>query len=134
MNEIRQYRNELILAAAFLIFLGALFYKYSQRDGNLSFAKSSQQELSSLKETIALKKVWGSPKNAQKVKRLKTIVPANKVKWHQEGKKLAATFSGLSGRELNTVVNKVMNLPVEIELLKIDKTGKTYQLECKCKS
>jgi len=133
MNLIKHYRNELILGAAIFLFLAALLFKYERKTEVLSSQKQTQKELAQLRDLEAMKNVWGDKKISKKVQRLQAIVPKNKVKWHKEAKKLTASFSNLSGRELNSAVNRILNLPVEIEQLDIDKSGGSYRLECKCK-
>ena len=133
MNLLRHYRNEIILGAAILFFLAALLFKYERKTEVLSSQKQIQKELTELRDLEAMKNIWGAKGIPKKVQRLQTLAPASKVSWHKEAKKLSASFNNLSGRELNNVLNKILNLPVVIELLDITKTGKTYRLECKCK-
>jgi hypothetical protein len=129
----KRYQNELIVLAALILFAGAFLYKQSREAAAVSGAKQVRQELSEVRRLIDLKKIWGSSKLSQKVDKLKGAVPPSKIKWQKKARKLHATFSTLSAREVNTVVTKILNLPVEIEELKIDKSDRTYQVECRCK-
>jgi predicted RND superfamily exporter protein len=129
----KRYRNELIVLAVLLLFIGAFFYKQGRESAALEGAKQIRQELSEVRRLVDLKKIWGSSKITQKVGQLKQAVPPAKVTWQKKAKKLHATFSDLTAREVNTVVTKILNLPVEIKELKIDKNGRSYQVECRCK-
>jgi hypothetical protein len=133
MMQWRVYKNEILVGLALLLLVIAFFYKQgelSAQNGGQSAAVTSLQEL---KEVIALKKVWGDKKITKKVDALKTMVPANQVKWKRNGKKLTATFSKLNPNLLNKMTTKVMNIAVEIQKLEVKKSGGTYQMELKCK-
>ncbi|HHD79220.1 MAG TPA: hypothetical protein ENK98_06265 [Epsilonproteobacteria bacterium] len=129
----KRYQNELIVLATFVIMLGAYAYKHTQVTSQAEAVQSTQKALDELKEVIALKKVWANKKTSKKLSALQSLVPASKVKWSKKGKKVTATYTGLSSNELNKLTTKILNLPVEINLLNIEKTGSTYHVEFKCK-
>jgi hypothetical protein len=68
-------------------------------------------------------------------KALKTIVDAGKVKlFQQKSKKLVASYEKLNQNELNTITNKLLNTPLQIEKLLIKKIGEDqFTLELTCK-
>ena len=131
--SLRRYQNELIVAAALLLFAGGWFYKYQKQTAEMEHAKEARRELIEVKRLIALKKIWADPKTTKKIDMLKHSVTASKVTWQKSAKKLHAVFAGLSAREVNTVVTKILNLPVQIKQLDINKSGNSYRVECTCK-
>lgn len=129
----KRYQNELIVLIAFLFMLGAYGYKMAQVSSqaqNLAEAKHSVEEI---QEVISLKRIWADTKTSKKVEKLQTLVPASKIKWSSQNKKVAASYKNLTAAELNTVVTKILNVAVEIEKLKIQKVASSYDVEFKCK-
>jgi len=133
MMQLKAYKNELIVGLAFLLLIIAFSYKQIQVSNQNSATSGTAASLQELKDVIALKKVWGDKKSTKKVEKLKTLVAPSKVKWHRQGKKLTASFQGLSAQEFNRLMTKIMNLPVEIQKLEVHNTGSVYQVEFKCK-
>jgi hypothetical protein len=129
----KRYQNELIALGAFVVMLGAYAYKHNQVTSQAKEVQRVQNSLGEIKEVIALKKVWANKKTTKKIVALQTLIPASKVKWSKKGKKVTATYAGLSSNELNKLTTKILNLPVEVRLLDIKKTGSTYNVEFKCK-
>ena len=129
----KRYQNELIALGAFVVMLGAYAYKHNQVTSQAQEEQRVQNTLGELKEVIALKKIWADKKTTKKIAALQTLVPASKVKWSKKSKKVTATYTGLSSNELNKLTTKILNLPVEVRLLDIKKTGSTYNVEFKCK-
>ncbi|MDQ7086273.1 MAG: hypothetical protein Q9M36_15825 [Sulfurovum sp.] len=127
------YKSELIVGSAFLVLLIAFFYKQAVISSEGNAGQESQAILYEIKETIALKKVWGDKKMIKKLNKIQKMISPSQVKWDRRGKKLKAVFSNLSSRELNQVVEKIMRLGVEIQKLSIKKLGASYSLEFKCK-
>ena len=129
----KRYQNELIVAAALLFALFALSYKGIQ---HARVAKEHQQvskQITQIKKTIALKRIWGNKKIAAKVNALQQLVPASKTIWRKEGRKLHVTYKQLDGRELNKVITKFLNVAVQIEALNIEKKDKLFHMELTCK-
>ena len=93
----------------------------------------ASRSVGEIKEVIALQKIWSDKKIPSKVKKLQTLIPADKVKWNSQGKKVTATYKGLTTTELNSLTTKILNLPVEIQKLKIQKVATSYDVEFKCK-
>ena len=131
LAQLKAYKNEFIVGIALLLLIITFFYKQGQVSGGADVTTgTSVQEL---KEVIALKKVWGYKKTTKKVDKLKTVIAPSKVKWSKKSKKLTASFKNLNNQELNRLVIKIMNLPVQIQKLEIKQSGGSYQLEFKCK-
>ena len=129
----KRYQNELIVLAAFLLMLFAYVYKYNHTQAQVQGATKSQQSVREFKEAVALKKVWADKNLDKKITILKTIVPSSKVSWNTQKQKVSASYKALSASELNKLMGKILNMPIEITLLNIDKIGKVYNVELKCK-
>ena len=127
------YKNEMIVALAFLLFIGAFFYKNHVVSAQGSTGSESVQILEDMKESMALKALWGDKKMSKKLEKLKVGISPSKFKWTKKGKNLSATFNTISAKELNILMKKLMNLAVEIQRLDISKLGASYTLELKCK-
>ncbi len=144
--SLKRYQNELVVLLAFLLMLGALFYKKGQISSQAEYASSTKQATSDFKEIVALKKVWADKKTSKKVEKLKLLIPAEKVKWSNKSKKLTASYKGLTAAELNKLVTKILELAVEIqklevqnkdsfnvEFIKMQNISSFYDVEFKCK-
>ena len=131
--NLNQYRNELIVGLAFMLMLMAFFYKNAQISSQAEQLFTMKQEVRDFKEIIAYKRVWGDKGLSKKIDKLQTIVPASKITWSKKGKKLTARYSGLTPKELNKMMTKLMSLPVQIAGLDIARVGENYNVECKCK-
>jgi len=131
--SLKKYQNELIALLTLLLMVTALFYKSVQVSSGAKQAAEREQLVNEFKEIVTLKRVWADKKISKKLDKLKELTPASKVKWSKKGKKLTATYTGLSASELNKLTTKIMNLAVQIELLDIQKNGSSYTMEFKCK-
>jgi hypothetical protein len=131
--SLKKYQNELIVLTALFLMVVAFFYKSAQVTLGAKQATQMQQSVNEFKEIVALKRVWADKKISKKIDKLQQLIPASKVKWSKKGKKLTATYQGLSANELNKLTTKIMNLAVQIQLLEIQKSGASYHVEFKCK-
>jgi len=113
--------------------LGALLFKQGEISGKEERIKRLQSSVSELKEVVALKEIWGDKNLEKRVRELESVVPASKVKWNQKSKKVTASYQELTINELNTLMKKVLNLAVEMQLLDIKKEGELYHVELRCK-
>ena len=129
----KRYQNELILAVALLFALTAFVYKNHIYESVVLKNQQTAQELVVLQETAGLKKIWTDKRISSRLDALRSMVPPSKVQWHKSGKKLTATFTQLQPSELNRMVSKLLNLPVQIDRIHIVKKGETYEVELKCK-
>ncbi len=131
--NLRANKYELIVGLSFLLMLMAFFYKNAQVSSQVEELFAMKQEVRSLKEIIALKRVWGDKGLSKKIDKLQKIVPAAKVTWNKKGKKLTARYKDLTAKELNKLMTKMMSLAIQIIELDISKSGEKYNVECKCK-
>lgn len=123
----------MIVTVALLFALVALAYKYTHRSVVHHESLQMQQTLQQIQEASSLKSRWSDRKTAQKLASLRTLSPASKVVWKKSGKKLTATFKDLSGKEANRLITKLLNIAVQIDMLKIERKQKNYTVEVVCK-
>ncbi|MBT8344237.1 MAG: hypothetical protein KJO45_05915 [Sulfurovum sp.] len=129
----KRYQNELIALVAFVLLLGSYGYKITQVASQSEAMTGAKHSVGEIKEVIALKKIWSDKKTSKKVDKLQALIPASKVKWSNKSKKVTASYKGLTATELNKLVTKILNVPVEIQKLKIQKIASSYDVEFKCK-
>jgi len=135
LMTLQRYKNEIILLISVLFALFSFIYKLSAN----TYVKENQsrihQQTNEITNIISLKKQWGNKKIVNKVKILKTIVPASKIKsFQKKSKKLVASYTGLSANELNKLNNKLINIPIQIVMLNIVQSTKNqYSMEFTCK-
>jgi glutathionyl-hydroquinone reductase len=131
--NIKRYKNELILIASIIFMLISYGYKNSiEKDAQNGF-DNAQKEYSEIVKADKLYSIWANKHITTKIKVLQNIVPLSKVEWNQKGKKLFVKYHKLNAQELNKVLNKLLNLPVQIEDMNIVRKDKVYNLEFKCK-
>jgi len=129
----KRYQNELMVFVGSLLLLLALLYKHQGYQVQQREMATRLQEIHDFKEIVALKRVWDDKQMTKRVEKLKQVVPASKVTWRKKGKKLTATYSKLSAKELNQLVSKLLTLAVEITKLGITKRDTEYRVELRCK-
>lgn len=128
----KKYQNELIVLIAFMFLIMGYWYKHTQVFSQRKAMVESKLAFEEIKEVIALKKIWSDKKTTQKVSKLRTLIPENKMQWSKKSKKVTASYKGLSDKELNTLVTKILNLPVAIKKLHIKNVASSYDVEFKC--
>lgn len=128
----KKYQNELIVLIAFMFMFTGYIYKHTQVSSQREAMSQSKVALEEIKEVIALKKIWSDKKITQKVNKLKTLIPENKMQWSKKSKKVTASYKGLNDKELNTLVTKILNLPTAIKKLHIKNVASSYDVEFKC--
>ena len=129
----QQYKNEIIVSISFIFMLLAYNYKSGQISTQLVKSNEIKHSIIELKKVIALKKLWSDKKTNLKIKKLKHLISNNKVRWSNKRKKLTASYFGLTPNELNRLTTKILNIPVQITKLTINKKDKLYNVELKCK-
>ena len=129
----KRYQNELIALIAFVLMFSGYVYKNTQVSSQFETLSAASGSVTDVKEVIALKKIWSDKKTTKRVDKLQTLIPADKVKWSNKNKKVTAAYKGLTASELNKLVTKILNLPIEIQKLKIEKLATSYDVEFKCK-
>ena len=131
--NLKLYRNELIVALSLLLMLFAFIYKNTQISSGAQAMLSNKHTVSEFRELIALQKTWANKNISKKVDKLKKVIPASKVKWSKKGKKLTAVYNGLDPKELNKLITTILSTAVQIQELKINRNGSSYDVGLKCK-
>ena len=129
----KRYQNELIALADFLLMFIGYVYKTTQVSSQAEIMASAKHSIEEIKEVVALQKIWADKKTSKKIEKLQILIPDAKVKWSSKNKKVTASYKALTATELNKLVTKILNLPVEIQKLKIQNIASSYDVEFKCK-
>ncbi len=135
LMTIQRYKNELILFIMFIFMLVAFMYKLSA----VTYVKENQvkinKEIKEIQTIVNLKKQWGGKDISKKLTILKRVVPSSKIKsFKKKSKQLSVIYNNLTANELNKIINKIINIAVQINHLKIIKSSKnSYKMECICK-
>jgi len=132
---LQRYKNEIILLLAILFALFAFIYKLSATTYVKENQLQIQQQINEVKTVVNLKKQWDGKGMSKKIKVLKSLVPASKVKsFNKKSKKLIASYASLTANELNKLNNKLINMPVQIIHLNTKQSAKNqYTMEFTCK-
>ena len=93
MMTLQRYKNELIILATLIFLLFAFMYKLSASTYVSENRAVIQKQITQISAIVALKEQWGGKQLANKVKVLKTVVPASKVaSFSKKSKKLVASY------------------------------------------
>ena len=126
----KRYENEIAVLLLLCVAIGAYVFQFSKHTHVQHDRKQALLVLQRLEETVALKRMWGdSAMIKRKLASLRQTVSAEKTKWRQNGTKVDAIFSSLSGSELDTLLSKWFSLPLRIEKLHIAKETEGYRME-----
>jgi hypothetical protein len=128
-----RYKNELILLGSIIFMLLSYNYKYKIEHQRYETAAKIQQDYADIIKASNLQNIWSNKKSLQKTKELKALVSPSKVEWSQKSKKLHIKYKSLNKNELNRVLNKLLNLPVQIKTIDIKRKDKVYNMELQCK-
>ena len=135
MMTLQRYKNELIILITFIFLLLAFMYKFSATTEVRNNRADIQKQIAEISTITALKGQWSGKQLANKVKVLQTVVPSSKVaSFRKSSRKLVASYQNLTGKELSKLTNKLINIPVQITMLKINQSAKNqYTMEFTCK-
>ena len=135
LMTLQRYRNEIILLLTLLFALFAYMYKVSANSYVEKNKADIQKQISEISTINKYKKQWDGKGIANRIKVLKSVVPANKIRsFQKKSKKLVASYSNLSGNEISNLTNKLLSIPVQITNLQITESSKnqfTMELTCK---
>jgi len=129
----QSYKNELIVLVAFLVLLMGYGYKHRVINTQANSGTAMEKTISQIKDILELKDIWVDKKLNSRLAKLQSYFPPSKVRWRKKGKKIEASFKGLTARELNILISKIMNLSLVIRKLTIHKRALIYDVEFKCK-
>jgi hypothetical protein len=130
----REYQNEVIVSIAMVLMIVAYLYKQSVVTKIDTTKSEITSSIADIGDIIALKEQWGDPKISKKIKSIKSdILGENIRKFEIKNRKLIASFSRLSSKEINRVITKIENIAVQIINLQIESRDGKYSMEVKCK-
>ena len=129
----KAYQNEIIVFVSFLLMVGAFFFKQSKIKAQSVDAVVIEKTINETKEIAGLIRVWKDKKVSKKVLKFKNVITSSKVKWSKKSNKITASYKNLTAIELNRLMTKILNVPIEIVKLQIQKVGSSYTVEFKCK-
>ena len=129
----KRYQNEFIVLLSVLLLLSSLLYKNTQSANSVENQTVTKYAVREFKQIIAHKKQWADKNIVKKLDKLKQAVPQSKVHWKKKGKTLTADFKELNAKELNKVVTTILNLAVQIQVLKVKEVNGNHDVEFKCK-
>ena len=129
----KAYQNEIIVFISFLLMVGAFFFKQSQIKAQAVDAVAVEKSINETKEIAGLIRVWKDKKVSKKILKIKNAITSSKVRWSKKSNKVTASFKNLTPIEINRLMVKILNVPVEIVKLQIKKVGLSYNVEFKCK-
>lgn len=132
---LQRYKNEIILLIALLFALFAFFYKTSANSYVKENKANIEKQISEILKISNYQQQWDGKGISNKVKLLQSTVNASKVKsFQKKSKKLVASYSNLTGKELNQLNNKLLSMPIQIIYLQITEEAKNqYTMELTCK-
>jgi hypothetical protein len=129
-----RYKNELLVVASVIFLLSGYLFKYKSFKSSQELLYQKQNELVELKKVVGLQRVWSPKRVSSGLENIRRSLSPNQVKWDKRGKKLTAKFKDMTSVELNKIINKILNVAIEIEHLNIiKKQNDKYTMELKCK-
>ncbi len=135
LMTLQRYKNEIILLLALFFVIGAFLYKVNASSYVEENKAHIQQQIAEITAINKYKNQWDGKSMPNKVKALKTVVDASKVKsFSKKSKKLVASYVNLTANDLNKINNKLINMPVQIIKLQVTERSKNiYSMEFTCK-
>jgi len=128
-----KYKNELLVLVSIIFLIGSYIFKTDALNTSVQSLHETQSSLVELQEAVSLEKIW-SPKDIKsKLKSLRSMVSEENIQWKQRGKKISIKFIDISSDKLNKILNKVLNIAIQIEEMKIIRDKDKYTMELKCK-
>ena len=125
-------KNILAIAIATLFLIGSIVYNYSARKSYEDNLNRINTQIDDIKYIKNLKRVWSVRGIKKKINKALSGVPAKSKKVLIKRRKATISLKSLNERTLNTALSKLASLPINFRELKVDKSGNSYELECKC--
>ena len=127
-----RYKNELIVVLSVVFLIGSYMFKHNSMTSMRENLNQTKSVVYDVQESVKLKQIWSTKGLVSKLNKIKSLANSPKV-WQLKSKKLIAKFDKLDARRLNLLLTKFVKLPIQIQTLKITKSGQNYTLELKCK-
>ncbi|KIM03630.1 MAG: hypothetical protein KN64_11580 [Sulfurovum sp. AS07-7] len=122
---ILRYKNELLLLVALIFLISAYLYKLTKSYQDSIERVELAKNITDFNRVVELQKSWKVKNMSQNIDTLKSIVPTVKIQEvNIEGDKLKASYKMLNPNELNMVVDKIFNLPIQIQQFDVKESSK----------
>ena len=128
-----RYKNELILIVSIIFVLSSYVFKHKSFESSQELLHQKQKEFIQLQDVIALQKIWSPKQVSKKLISLKHIIPSEQIRWDKRGTKLTVKFKDINSMQLNKILNKILNIAIQIDYINITKKQDKYTMELKCK-
>ncbi len=123
-----------ILLSAFLFAVAGYFYKFSIQKSLFDARIETETALTEIRQTRALKRLWNTRGLQEKINRLKASISPEQIRrFDHRNHRLTIELEKLEGRQLNRFLGKIGALPLQMEHLTIERVGRLYRMECRCK-
>jgi hypothetical protein len=122
---ILRYKNELLVLFSLLFLISAYLYKLTKTHQDSVERVELAKNIADFNRVVELQNSWKVQNMSQNVGTLKSVVPTVKIQAVDiEGDKLKASYKMLNPNELNMVVDKIFNLPIQIQQFDVKESSK----------
>ncbi|MBD3794882.1 MAG: hypothetical protein IE878_01055 [Epsilonproteobacteria bacterium] len=122
---ILRYKNELLVLVSLLFLISAYLYKLTKTHQDSVERVELAKNIADFNRVVELQNSWKVQNMSQNVGILKSVVPTVKIQAVDiEGNKLKASYKMLNPNELNMVVDKIFNLPIQIQQFDVKESSK----------
>jgi len=123
--------NGILVAALVFLALSWIFKAY-MHSAMIDEINDNTITAKEIQEASSMQKIWGVPsiQISTRVEALKTKVPNIKISsFNKEPKSLNASFVGLGAFEMESIVNEISNIPVEIKTIEVTPAPNGYNMK-----
>jgi hypothetical protein len=126
-------KSKILIALSILFLIGSVAFDFSQKKSFANSLQNIKDERTQIAYVADLKALWGAKGMKSKLTRVINSIPSSKKKnFLVKRNKAEIKLVSLSDRELNRVLSKLANLPLEFRKLSVVKSGDNFDLECTC--
>ena len=135
LMTLKRFKNELIILLASLFVLLSFGYKLSAKEHVAKEIIEIENSMTQIGKVSGLKQLWGDKGITKEAEKFKTVVAKSKIKsFEKRSKKMVAKYENLNVKELNSVMNRLLNTPFQISKLMVREQAKEqYRMEFTCK-
>jgi len=121
-----------VLVAALLFLVLTWVFKTYMHSAMIDEINENTITAKEIQEASSMQKIWGVPsiQISTRIEALKSKVPNIKISsFTKEPKSLNASLIGLSAFEVESIVNEISNMPVEIKTLEVTPAPSGYNMK-----
>ena len=127
-------RIQVLLFVGFSLFLGGYLFKAHEEKRLASLQDTLRQTEEEIAQIKGFETLWNTKDLSGKLQRVRKSIPSQKVKhFTVKGKRVQADLVELQGPQLNRILQRIGSLPLQVESVRIQRQGKMYRMECRCK-